>query len=265
MKPQGQVCFPGFVFTGLLLLLAGCAASSGQGGSEAVERTWLQGQHQLPASALREGQYTMLDEIRDHPLDWGNVVAMQKLKAGVRLPAVIYLHGCAGNRNGDSWSAEVNRLGFAFFAPDSLARPRQSMCGTGRMTSIRIPLRTRELRYALAQLQQLSWIDQQRIVLIGFSEGAQTAAAYRGEGFAAVVLMGTNCKFSGGSPQTQAGVAVLSLKGANDTQYDGVGCRIVHDDGLSRSVLVDAAGHNLRNNQKALVELEAFLRRVVEP
>jgi dienelactone hydrolase len=240
-------------------IVSGCATISDQGSEVELKRTWMSGQHLLPQSALLTDQFSEISEIRDYPDNWAEVVSKQKLKPGSKLPAVVYLHGCAGNHNGFSWSNHLNKMGFAFFAPDSLARPRRSLCDTGNMRNIRIPMRTQELRFALDQVNKLDWIDQQRLVLLGFSEGAQTAAVYSGDEFSAVVLMGTNCKFSGGSPKTQSNIPVLSLMGANDHYYSGVGCTINRTVGGSRSIVIDRAEHNLRNNQTAIAELKKFL------
>ncbi|CAD7847209.1 MAG: hypothetical protein [Olavius algarvensis Gamma 3 endosymbiont] len=247
-----------------VVLLTGCAAPGvGIPGGDELARAWRYGQHLLPQSALRENQFKSISEIRAYPDAWVELVAANKIKPEIKLPAVVYLHGCAGNRNGDYWGKLVNGLGFAFFAPDSLARPRESLCDTGNMKKLRIPLRNSELRYARRQLKRLDWIDQSRIVLLGFSEGAQTAAAYSGDEFAAIVLMGTNCRFSGGSPKAASSIAVLSLMGKNDRYYEGLGCRIKRTVSGSKSRVIDGAGHNLRNNKEAVSEIRKFLQYVL--
>ncbi len=249
----------------LSVALSACASNSdGRNTDSAVARSWTMGQHFLPVSALREDQFSALNEIREQPQNWAEVVARTKLLPGSKLPAVIYLHGCAGNRNGMYWWQQFKKHGFAFFAPDSMARPRQSLCDTGNMKNIRIPMRTAELRYALQQLAEVEWIDHDRLVLIGFSEGAQTAAATAAQEFTAVVLMGTNCKFSTGSPRAANRVAVLSLMGQDDHYYDGVGCRITRTIRGSGSIVIADADHNLRHNQTALDELHRFLQKQLE-
>ena len=236
------------------LLIAGCQTTGD------VNRTWEYGQNSVPWTSLRDGQLSYLSEIRENPQTWQLQVAETKLKPGTKLPAVIYLHGCAGNTVGNAWGAKFGELGYAFFAPNSLRRPRKSLCFTGRMKSYRIPLRREELLYALDQLRKLDWIDQKRIVLMGSSEGAQAASDYGGDAFAAVVLSATDCRFSGGSPNTPRAIPVLNMVGSNDKKGGGSGCRISRTVGGSKRVVIQGAFHKLANNSEARRVLERFLK-----
>lgn len=247
-----------------LAMIAGCAAQSDP---EAVRRTFDMGQNRVPDVALRDGQFRALIEIRENPHDWQTQIAASKIKPGVRVPAVIYLHGCAGNTMGYAWARQYNQLGYAFFAPESFARPRRSMCGSGRsmMTGVRIPMRIEELNYALAQIKGLDWIDPRRIVLMGSSEGAQAASTYRGDEFAAVVLIGTDCRFSGGRPRVPQSVPVLNLVGSEDDEGGGNGCLITRTVGGSKKVIIEGGMHKLGNNADAQRELEIFLSACCKP
>ena len=241
------------------LSITGCQTTGGLGDTEAIKRTWESGMHRVPRASLRVGQFNVLTEIREDPQTWHTRVAQTKLKPGTKLPAVIYLHGCAGNTAGNNWANNFNELGYAFFAPDSLQRPRKSLCYTGRMKSYRIPMRREELFYALDQLRKLEWIDQKRIVLMGSSEGAQAASDYSGDEFAAVVLSATDCRFSGGSPNTSPDIPVLNMVGSRDKKGGGSGCRIRRTVGGSKRVIIKDAGHKLPNYPQARQELEHFL------
>ena len=254
----------GGVLMALALSVTGCPTTGDTKRTEGdVKRAWQYGQHRVPRSALRDGQFYALVEIRTHPETWQSRVAEIKLKPGTTLPAVIYLHGCAGNTVGDAWAQKFNELGYAFFAPDSLARPRRSLCGTGRtrMTTYRIPMRTEELLYTLQQLRKADWIDQERIVLMGSSEGAQAASVYRGDEFAAVVLSATDCRFSGGSPKTPRSIPVLNMVGENDRQGGGSGCSIFRTVGGSKLVVIEGAPHKLAAFPEAREVLEHFLEK----
>ena len=248
----------------LALFIAGCQTTGGTRQTEGdVKRAWHYGYHQVPQSTLRKGQFYSLDEIRKYPDTWQTRVAETKLKPGTRLPAVIYLHGCSGFRAGQRWSNTISELGYAFFAPDSLARPRKSLCRTGRMRMMtyRIPIRKEELRYALQQLRKADWIDQKRIILMGFSEGAQAASAYRGEQFAAVILVGTDCRFSGGSPAAPNGIPVLNIVGSYDEFGYGAGCSISKKIGGSKRVVLEKRVHDLSGDAEARELLERFLEQ----
>ena len=153
-------------------------------------------------------------------------------------------------------------MGYAFFAPDSLVRPRQSLCGSGLGTMIdyRIPMRLDELDYTLRQLRKADWIDQKQIILMGSSEGAQAASDYGGREFAAIVLSATDCRFSGGSPYAPSDIPVLNMVGANDTKGGGMGCSITRIVGGSRHLIIEDAGHKLPMFAQAREALERFLK-----
>jgi dienelactone hydrolase len=257
-----HILLPG-ILSVVALLTAGCqTAEEVKGSMGEVERAWRYGQHRLPRGALKDGQFYALEEIREYPDAWPSAVAETKLRPGSRLPAVIYLHGCAGNTAGESWARTFSRLGYAFFAPNSLARPRKSLCGTGRtrMITERIPMRTEEALYALQQLRKADWIDQRRIVLMGSSEGAQAASVYRGTEFAAIVLSATDCRFSGGSPKAPPGVSVLNMVGENDRQGGASGCpHFRRKEPGSMRVVIKGAGHKLAAFPEAQAELKRFL------
>lgn len=249
---------------GLSLLATGCQTSAEtERATGEVERAWRYGQHRLPRDALRDGQFYAVDEIRKDPENWQAVVSETKLKPETRLPAVVYLHGCAGNTVGETWARTFSRLGYAFFAPNSLARPRRSLCGTGRtaMVTSRIPMRNEEALYSLQQLRKADWIDQRRIILMGSSEGAQAASVYRGKEFAAIILSATDCRFSGGSPKAPRGIPVLNMVGENDRLGGGSGCRISgREEPASKRVIIKGAGHKLASFPEAQGELERFVR-----
>ncbi len=240
----------------VLLFVFGCQTAGDTGGAQ---NAWYWGKHRVPQASLREGQYYTLVEISDNPTGWYTQVPKTKLIRGTKLPAVIYLHGCAGNTAGHHWGRILGQLGFAFFAPDSLARPRDSLCWTGGM-DYRISLRREEYRYALAELRKLSWIDQKRIILMGSSEGAQAASDYSGHDFAAIVLSATDCRFSGGSPSAPRDVPVLNMVGEFDDKGGGAGCIVSRTVGGSKSVTIKRAGHKLPGYREARKVLEKFLK-----
>ena len=64
-----------------------------------VAATWLYGVHALPASATVSGSTESFVPTYKNTL--GADSAAKKLKPGVKIPAVIHLHGCAGFTDGD--------------------------------------------------------------------------------------------------------------------------------------------------------------------
>lgn len=175
----------------------------------------------------------------------------------IRVPAVIYLHGCSGfGAEGNAYRHFLSLRGYAFFAPDSLARPeRRRNCDPSQhaagLRGSATPLRLAELRYAVSRIAELSWIDHSRVYLIGFSEGAAAAARYNSYAFAGLVLTGWHCH---GGPEND-GVAlpprlpVLDIISARDPWYpnlNGRTCaRFVQGRQNSRSLLLDQETHAL--------------------
>ena len=237
------------------ILFAGCQTTGGAG---KVENSWKWGMHRLPATAVREGGFTGLAEIRENPVGWHAEVARTTLKPDIKLPAVIYLHGCAGNTGGSMWAGKFGELGYAFFAPDSLARPRRSQC-SGRNMPSRIAMRLEEMRYALAELAKADWIDRDRLILMGSSEGAHAASKYDGRDFAAVIIVAADCRFSGGTPNVPDDIPVLNMVGSLDDQGGGSGCTAWRPAAGSKKVDIKGAGHKLYGNRDARKVLESFL------
>ena len=235
------------------------AANSG------VVVTWEGGFHSLPGSATRSGENEDISFIQNNPKSWSDRVQKDYLKPDVTLPAVIYLHGCSGPRTAQAWAQDFNGFGFAFFAPNSFARPgRVAKCSYrkkhNKRNRRRIHLQRREeLRYALQQIKRLPWIDKKRLVLVGFSEGGHAAAAFNGVGFTAHILLGTDCRTVGRKPRAPNGVAVLNIVGSKDRYGYGRGCAIRRNIRGSKSVVLRGAGHNIQGRREAVTAVTKFL------
>ena len=216
-----------------------------------VVATWEGGHHFLPGSATLSGAMEQVSFGQKGPMEPGKRIARDYLKTGVKIPAVIYLHSCFAPGY-HKWSGTFLDWGFAFFAPNSFLRPgRKIYCGPGIRDTIdfRMKMRTHEALYALHQVKKLPWIDQKRLILMGFSEGAFAASAFHYDGFIAHILLATDCRFthgfskSPGSPSAPSGVAVLNIVGKKDRWY-GTGCNIRRDNGGSKSIQLEHAGRD---------------------
>lgn len=107
-----------------------------------------------------------------------------KTSSGKALPTIIYMHGCSG-----FWSGIHVRLklladkGFLVIAPASLARAKYpKSCDVerkkGGLFRGTLKLRQNDAGYAIEQARQLPIVDGQKLVLMGFSEGAVVAATF---------------------------------------------------------------------------------------
>ena len=186
--------------------------------------SWDAGYVGLPASLT--GQAPVLGNWRGETVQR----ALDRLDETTRVPAVIYLHGCTGfGGEGNAYRHFLLLQGFAFFAPDSLAQPgRTRNCDPqSRQTGLRGNAgmqRRAELHFALDRIAALPWIDQDRLYLIGFSEGAAAAAGYDGNRFAGVVLTAWHCHGPLGNRGLAAPlhVPVLAIVSSQDPWYPGL-------------------------------------------
>lgn len=178
------------------------------------------------------------------------------------VPAVIFLHGCAGWNGRQARTMNlIKENGYVTFSPDSFARPgRKSKCGKVRRYTLN--LRLEEIRYAVKQIRKLPWVDQGRLVLAGFSEGGLAAARYAGNDFRAILILGWGC----GSRTINApnSVPVLNLVGKDDkeTRHGNVLCS-VGSRPHSKAIHVDA-GHEIPTDPAAYDIIGAFLEKVLK-
>lgn len=170
-------------FSLLVSVLSGCSSISSR--PDELQRTW-------DAAHLRvlHGDIYAFGLMRAA----SNQDVLSKLPPGLKLPTVIYLHGCLG-LDLEKQTRTLGRLlreGFAVIAPDSYALSnRRTVCGMGDRHVFSV--RAAEARYAAEKAGALHWVDASNLFLIGHSEGGAGAAAYRGEQFNAIVISGFNC------------------------------------------------------------------------
>jgi len=107
--------------------------------------------------------------------------------AGVKLPLIVYFHGCGGILNASighlRWLKELDE--FVVIAPDSFARERPEYCFSDytvdrSLTSEVTQMRKFEAVYALNVVAKLPWVDKRNIFLMGHSQGGGMTAGYSG-------------------------------------------------------------------------------------
>ena len=246
-----------------VLMVPGCAGYKLPPGVTSANATWIAAHVGLPSSAINanglHGYYS--STLSSYPHYWVEDTS-QDLKPGVKLPAVIYLHGCAGF--GSAASSYMQLLlgqGFAVIQPDSFARPGRGVkCYQGGMGA-RMALRHQEVNHALKEIDNLDWIDRSRLVLMGFSEGGNSTARWWHGGFKAYVVLGTNCRHAGMAVSTPADVPVLSLTGEHDEVYAGT-CAIGARKN-SGGMVIPNAGHQISESLMTRRLIVDFLNAVV--
>lgn len=153
-----------------------------------VAATWLWGHHSIPDTITRDGSlywyaYPHADPNLIVNPPWTEVAATH-VRADTKAPAVVYLHGRSGMIRGSvDYRLILLQEGFAVFEPDAYARPGHSYDNST------LKKRTEELAYAIDQIRELPWVDQDRIVLMGFSEGGRAVKSWSEPGFATRIIL----------------------------------------------------------------------------
>ena len=145
--------------------------------------------------------------------------------------------------------------GYAVFEPDSFARPGHA-CKYGDLDT-----RTEDLEYALEKIRKLSWVDQDRIFLMGISQGGATVARWSKPGFVAHIILANNC--DGTKPRAPANIPVLAVVGEKDEFYQGSSCQVSRQIKGSRSIVIPDAPHGIidyEETEQAMDELLSLTR-----
>ncbi|MCK6449512.1 MAG: dienelactone hydrolase family protein [Alphaproteobacteria bacterium] len=186
-----------------------------------VAATWDRAHVALPR--LAAGQRPVLGRLRDADVQ----VALSALSAGLRVPAVLLLHGCSGiGAEEESAKLFFMERGYPVFMPDSFARPgRQSNCAVRTAQTALAPgtpyLRLAEIDYALAAIAALGFVE--RVFLVGYSEGGLAVAAIEQSPLplAGIVVLSWHCQ--GREPyvgiKAPPEVPALAVIGDNDPWY----------------------------------------------
>jgi len=238
--------------------LAACGALAE--GSKHVTGTWKYGVYAIPSTFTKSGN---IEKFRASPGDplW-TTSAEKKLKPGVKVPVVLYLHGCGGIECRHDENYEFQRLllaqGYAVFMPDSFKRGRRKCREEGSL-SIRVSMRTEEVEYALDRIRELPWVDQKRIILMGFSEGGNTTDNWSKPGFAAHIIIGSACSLIGGKPAAPERVPVLAIVGAYDEYRPGMSCKVKRTVGGSKSIIISRAPHHIAGYPETQEAIKVFL------
>jgi len=219
-----------------------------------VMATWLWGYHVIPGSITTDGSpylyaYPHSDAARIVDPRWMEAAATQ-VRPGAKAPAALFLHGCSGIiRGGTGYRILLMMEGYAVFEPDSYARPGHS-CDTSS-----IARRREDAAHALDQIRALPWIDQDRIVLLGLSEGGRTVQVWKEPGFAAHVIISAPA-----DSYAPDNVPVLAIAGDEDSYARPSTYRTNNRAGASKSILIAGEGHDILGHPETKAAIRTFLR-----
>ncbi len=161
---------------------------------EHVAPAWQNGYVYLPGNEKIQGKSIKSNSTKS---------AFAKLSAsGKKFPAVLYLHGCNGVGNGGRKDGTfLSSQGYAVFMPRSLARDRAPSCDPESKKSGLIPeiraYRQQEIAYSLDRIRELPFIDQNKLILMGHSEGCAAVLHNKSDAFQLFIASGCHCKRTG--------------------------------------------------------------------
>ena len=189
---------------------------------------------------------------------------------------ILYLHGCTGiERNERADAYHLTRAGYAVIMPDSYARrERPSNCkpttkAAGFFRGV-YRFRFEEVDYALEQIKQLPWVDQDNVFLMGFSEGGVTTAAYPRGDFTARVILGWTChagdwyEINGvRAPEDEPVLAIVSRRDLwfQNPWNRGHCGEYLHGRKDSKSIVLDGSFHHVTADAEVREAVFQFLKR----
>jgi predicted esterase len=121
-------------------------------------------------------------------------------------------------------------------------------------------MRKKEIKFAYNEIKKLDWVDQENIILMGFSEGGNAVDTWSQPGFRAHIIISSACTLSwGGKPKALQGVEVLAVVGERDDYRPGKSCKIKHKNAFSQSIVLPNEGHSIL----ALEETKNIIREFI--
>jgi dienelactone hydrolase len=187
------------------------------------------------------------------------------LKPG-KHPVILFLHGCGGPRSPRTFLG----LGAIVVAPNSFADGSGCKADAAYMVKL-VGVRHGDIAYAAGQLKAATWADPGKLVLAGYSNGAQTTATYPGDEFKARVIVAWTCN----NPRvaSQNGVMgkgpALALLGTADEFYKKIGisgdcnAALAKREG-SRSILIKGGSHEILDHAETKAAIAAFVPVVIK-
>jgi len=256
--------FPAYV---LLAFLAGCQTSPETfnkpmsrtfAESTPLEQTWLLGSFWLPASATKSGE---VEDVRkwESETGWRQTIDSALADPQKKIPVAVFLHGCGG-LSATNWLfiELLMNEGFVVIAPDSFARlNRQPQCYAQSSQTYRY--RIDEARYALSRLTGVSWVDENKLILAGHSEGGEAVGMWSYPGYAALISTGADCDETNGKFSASADTPALSLVGSMDPR-ELTPCSVSGRGSGSNARIVKGADHQVYTYPEAQEEIRKFLK-----
>jgi predicted esterase len=253
--------FPRSLFLILLVALTSCRSTGNLPEGVTPEgAAWHYGWIMLPGSALSPSSEAAFEAF---PVTETKSIAV---RPDLRLPAVIFLHGSFGG-GGEGWKYMklFTDLGYGFVQLDSTKHPDWIMSDQISSSQWRghLARRRAEVSFTLKRLQEFPWVNKERLVLMGHSQGGHVVSSWSRGGFAGLIITGSNCFWESvqvaDSPRAPREIPVLAIKGEIDNYFPGAGCKVSRQGPGSRSIIVPRAPHAISSFPQTREAIKKFL------
>ncbi len=246
---------------------------------EELERTWVGAELWIPGHLLGGDTVAIAGSLGAEHVQR----RLAQIPEGQRFPVVVFLHGCTGIGIPEhKLSQLLDDAGYAVIMPNSFSRRlRHRNCNYTTFSAGMFPVaylyRRAELIYALSRIRSLNWVDHDRVLLGGFSEGAVATALWGAEVDArAYIVAGWTCtappefEWLRGlrTPKTRAVLAIVS---EHDPWHNWRGWRghcgadVPEHHNILSMVIEGASVHNVFVYPQAQQAIVEFARAQLRP
>ena len=235
-----------------MLVLVGATGANAQAGAAA----WKAGKIYVPAALSANGADC-------ESATGGKCEGL--IKPG-RHPVIVFLHGCGGPRSPRTFLGH----GAIVVAPNSFAGGASCKTDAAAIAKL-LSDRYADVAFAAGRLKAAAWAEPAKLVLAGYSNGAQTTATYTGDEFKARVIVAWTCN----NPRapSQNGVRgsdpALAVLGTADEFYKKIGFSgdcggaLANREG-SRSILIKGGSHEILDHAETRAAVAQFLPAVLK-
>ena len=177
-------------------------------------------------------------------------------------PVILYMHGCGGPNNPATF------IGHGAIVVAPVSSRGASTCDSNPETYNKIILQRRaDALIAVNALKTLQWVNPDKLVLAGYSQGARIAALYVRDDFAARIIIAWTCNAPKNDQQDgiRGKGPALAVLGSNDTYLKKRGvtgnCNdaVASRGGPSKSVIIPGGGHEILDHPQTKAAVKEFL------
>ena len=213
--------------------------------------------HESMATLVSEAQVAFPSHLTAKDIFVGPLKNAPQL-GNAKVPVVLFMHGSSGLglKAIADWQQWLASFGVASIAPNSFAL-KDRLTYTSPIDKDTYEklhaFRASEIEITLKALQKMTWVDTNKIVLAGTSEGAVPVARYKGKEFAGRIMFAWSCEDNYFVKAHQTNIPddqpILNIISSTDPYFS------TSNPWLGNSQATGHCGAVLKNNKKASIVL----------